>query len=106
MARNSTADLHLVARSRYRQDALLLTLLIVVVVLLILLAIWAAGLRQGLAAIEERRDFENKVDALKLPVRFVIDEPECANRLLEEMGIENVRVRRLDEANLSPPASE
>jgi len=38
-----------------------------------------------------------------VPVRFLADEPECANRLLDALEIKNVRVKPLQGLNVSGP---
>ena len=89
-------------RSTPRQDGsrISLVLLAFCLCLLLLLAFWMADLRQSIMELEQRRDFENKITALMLPISFLTGEPECANILLAEMGIDNVHVR-----TQNPPAN-
>ena len=94
MARNLNPGPHLVVPSGRARDALLLVSAMAALVVLVLLLFWVAELRQRLTAIEQRCDFGGKAGALRLPVSYLRQEPECVNTLLEEMGIENVRVLR------------
>ena len=84
MARKLNPGPHLVVPSGRARDALLLFSAVAALVLLVLLLFWVA---------EQRCDFGNKAGALRLPVSYLRQEPDCVNKLLKEMGIENVRVR-------------
>ena len=90
-------------RSTPRQDEsrISLVLLAFCLCLLLLLVFWVADVRQSMTKLEQRHDFENKVTALMLPISFLTGEPECANILLAEMGIDNVHVRPNPPANSS-----
>ena len=101
MARNLNPGPHLVVPSGRMRDALLLVSAVATLVVLVLLLFWVAELRQRLTAIEQRCHFGGKADALRLPVSYLRQEPECVNSLLREMGIENVRVHRDPAVNTS-----
>ena len=65
---------------------LLFGVLIVAILVLLLLALFQLhGLREDIA----------RSSSMKLPTRFVLEEPECANKLLIAVGVQNVRVRSL-----------
>lgn len=64
---------------------------------LILLLVQVHLLRQEVAGLRETGDA-----ACRVPVRFLMDEPECANRLLDALEIKDVRVKSLQDLNVSP----
>ena len=69
-----------------------MALFAVTLALLVLVVFWMVGLRTDVAEMEARQDLSDKLEVLKLPVSFLMQEPECANKLLQEMGIDNVRI--------------
>ena len=79
-------------------QTLLLFLCTGLLVLLVVLACWVAGLRQTVAELHhERYALYNQMSLrpVGLPVRFVIEEPECSSKLIRSLGIRNVHVSRL-----------
>ena len=64
-----------------RRDILLVILVLIQLAFLVTVLISVQGLRQ----LESR-------ETMRLPTRFVLREPECANKLLLALGVENVRV--------------
>ena len=73
----------------------------VVFCLLLALAFWISDLRQSIAEIQGCRDYCAKLDIVRVPVDYVIAEPECTSRLLVAAGIENIHVQPDLEVNTS-----
>ena len=67
----------------------LLVLVILQIVVLIVLVFLAWDLRQVLY--EEKAISQH--GAMRIPTRFVFEEPECADRLLEIMEIDHINIR-------------
>lgn len=77
-----------------RTESLAAAVAVLVVLLLILLAVWTHDIRARLDNLADERAGHAEADRLLVPTRFVIEEPECVNRLLEIAQVENVRVGR------------
>jgi len=82
--------------------ATLLTLILIALALN-----WAMLLRieAQMASLAGARSRSSDLPCAALPTRFVLDEPECAQRLLEAMNVDNVRVigrHGNDSKNLTP----
>jgi len=60
---------------------------------IVLLVLTVTNLRHEVSELRDDRGFADKLSALNLPLQFISEEPECSNRLLGAMGIQNVRVR-------------
>ena len=65
--------------------------------LLILIALVVDGalllrLNAGLARLTDDRTRPDALPCAALPTRFVLDSPECAQKLLDAMNVSNVRV--------------
>lgn len=75
-------------------DHRLTPVLLLATSILVLVLIWLViDLR---VQVREKMELQDRLDTLKLPVRYIIEEPECSDRLIQAMGIENVRIRSTD----------
>jgi len=77
-----------------RTEWMLLVTRLLLIGTLLFLAIEVSHLQKAVSEIESDRDFYKKVAAMHLPLDFLTGEPDCANRLLERLGIDNVRLMR------------
>jgi hypothetical protein len=41
-------------------------------------------------------ELQGQLDTFKLPIRYILEEPECSNRLIKAMGVENVQIQSMD----------
>ena len=60
--------------------------------IIILLVINALLTAQGLKRLKSCQNTQKSLPCQSLPIRFVMDEPECADKLLRSMNVSNVRV--------------
>ena len=65
-------------------------LMIFVIILLVINILLTA---QGLKSLKSCQSQKESLPCQALPIRFVIDEPECADKLLRSMNVSNVRVK-------------
>ncbi len=73
------------------------------ILLMLLIVTWlVADLRHQ---VREKIELQDKLDKFKLPARYILEEPECSNRLIRAMGIANVRIqsRVANQSGGSPP---
>jgi hypothetical protein len=64
-------------------------LMVCIVVLLVVNILLTA---QGLKRLKSWQNKEESLPCKAVPIRFVMDEPECADKLLRSMNVSNVRV--------------
>ena len=78
-------------RPRMSRRALAVLLLLI---LIALAAEWALLLRlnENVACLADDRASAGELPCAALPTRFVLDSPECAQKLLDAMNVSNVRV--------------
>ena len=85
---------HRALRPRVRRRALIL--LLIALVLSLAVIGYLVGYHDGTG-----QEPSNQECHMRIPTRFIIEEPECANKLIQALGIENVRVVSASERNLS-----
>lgn len=83
------------------RDVAVVALIAVLICLLVCQAVLVRTISKAIIKISEERTFCDKVNTLRLPIDFLVNEPQCANKLLESMGIENVRLTQ-ENKNDSP----
>ena len=76
--------------------------------LLILIALvvnWALLLRlnEDVTRLTDDRARKGALPCAALPTRFVLESPDCAQRLLDSMNVTNVRVLPRESSVISPP---
>lgn len=73
----------------------LTTLALLVLIMLGLLAnvLLTAGANRTLVAMAMNRGNSEALPCAAIPTRFVLQEPACAQKLLETMNVTNVRIR-------------
>ena len=63
---------------------------------LVLLLAWnivlTSSVREAVAELRDVRLMCDKVKTLRLPVDFLMNEPQCANTLLASIGVDSVRL--------------
>lgn len=71
---------------------------LLILIALVVNAAMLMRIHHELARLEDRPPNRGSLPCAALPTRFVLDSPECAQKLLEAMNVTNVRVH---EANAS-----
>ncbi|GMU20508.1 MAG: hypothetical protein AMXMBFR13_06050 [Phycisphaerae bacterium] len=66
--------------------------LIVIVLGLLLNALLLIRVSMQMAELREAKDKRSDLPCAAIPTRFVLDEPECADKLLRVMNVTNVRI--------------
>lgn len=72
----------------------LATLLTLILIALALDLVLLLRIRAEMTSLSDGRTRGGDLPCAALPTRFVLDEPECAQKLLEAMNVSNVRVVR------------
>lgn len=85
---------HRALRPRVRRRALIL--LLIALVLSLAVIGYLVGYHDGTG-----QEPSNQECHMRIPTRFIIEEPECANKLIQALGIENVRVVSREDTNFS-----
>lgn len=73
-------------------NTLHLVMTLIGICLLLAICFWIHQVGEDINILQEQSKLLEEKPCLQLPVSFIRDEPDCANRLLEQMGIDNVRV--------------
>ena len=66
--------------------------LIVIVLGLLLNTLLLTRVSMQMAELRESNDKRSDLPCAAIPTRFVLDEPECADKLLRVMNVTNVRI--------------
>jgi len=70
------------------------TMMLAATLVLLLILTWlVADLHNQ---VREKMELQDRLDTFKLPIRYILEEPECSDRLIQAMGIENVRIQSTD----------
>ena len=81
-------------KTHHVPDQRVTPVLLFATIVLVLVLIWLViDLR---VQVREKAELQDRLDTLKLPVRYILEEPECSDRLIQAMGIENVRIQSTD----------
>ena len=67
-------------------------IIVCIVVLLLTNILLTVKLAQGLERLKSCQYQRESLPCQAVPTQFVIDEPECANKLLRSMNVTNVRI--------------
>ena len=65
---------------------------ILIICIIILLVINILLTAQSLKTLKSCQNTQKSLPCQSLPIRFVMEEPECAEKLLRSMNVSNVRV--------------
>jgi len=79
-----------------RKMTWLMILVICIVGLLVANVLVVAKLALGLERLKSCQHRRESLPCQAVPTRFVIEEPECANKLLRSMNVTNVRIFPVD----------
>lgn len=82
----------------HNRDWLVTVMLTMLLILVVGLTIAIVSLSDKVSQLHKQEDFETKLITFKLPVSYITQEPECADKLLREMGIDNVRILNLTDS--------
>ena len=69
----------------------------------VLLVLAVAQLRDALVELQTRAPSCDRPRCNAIPTRFIMQEPECANKHVAALGVENVHVSRYTPRNSSDP---
>jgi len=79
-----------------KQAALQKILMVCIIVLLVTNILLTIILDQGLERFNSCQNSRESLPCQAIPTRFVMEEPECANKLLRSMNVTNVRILPAD----------
>ena len=87
--------------SRRLTDIITIALSVLLLVLLLMIAAGIYEVRDMIRALNQSCALAERHEGFQLPTKLILNEPECANRLLEAMGIDNVHVVTESDLNMS-----